>query len=62
LSDPEKAKKKMNDAHGLQLSYYARAVEYLFNKKPSRVAVYSTAAARLFDIELKALCLPHDIL
>ncbi len=62
LADDALAAKKMNDAHALQLSYYARAVEYLFGKTPDRVAVYSTAAAKLFDIEQRELIVPHDIL
>ena len=49
------ARKKMNDVHGLQLSYYAKAVEYLFGKAPVRVAVYSTCASKLFDIDIKLL-------
>ena len=52
LDDDTLAAKKMNEAHGLQLSYYARAVELLFGKKCSRVAIYSTHAAKLFDIAL----------
>ena len=50
LSDPVLAARKMNDAHGLQLSYYIKAVELLFGRKCSRVCVYSTHAARLFEI------------
>lgn len=50
LSDPALAEARMNASHGLQLSYYAKAVEHLFGRKCSRVSVYSTHAARLFEI------------
>ena len=62
LTDDTLAKKKLSDAHSLQLSYYARAVKYLFGKEADRVAVYSTAAAKLYDIETCELCLSHDVL
>ncbi len=54
LADASLAQKRMNDAHAQQLSYYAKAVDYLFGKEPDRVAVYSTHAARLFDIDVCA--------
>ena len=50
LNDPALAEARMNETHGLQLSYYAKAVEHLFGRKCSRVSVYSTHAARLFEI------------
>ncbi len=62
LANDDLAKKKLNEAHSLQLSYYARAVKYLFGRDADRVAVYSTAAAKLFDIEPHDLCVSHDIL
>ena len=62
LSDDKLAAKKMNDLHGLQLSYYAEAVERLFSKAPKRIAVYSTHAAKLFDIIRQNLILPTDTL
>ena len=49
----ELAARKMNDAHGLQLSYYAKAIELLFGKPCRRIAVYATHSARLYDIDLK---------
>lgn len=52
LADPSLAEKKMNERHALQLSYYAKAVELLFGKPCKKVCVYSTHAARLFDIAL----------
>lgn len=51
LSSSALAAKKMNDAHGLQLSYYAYAISELFGRKCSKVAVYSTHSAKLYDIE-----------
>jgi ATP-dependent helicase/nuclease subunit A len=62
LSDDSLAAKRMNDTHALQLSYYAHAVKFLFGKAPDRVAVYSTCAAKLYDIELVDLSIPPDIL
>ena len=49
----ELAVKRMNEAHGLQLSYYAKAVELLWGKPCRRVCVYSTHSAKLYDIDLK---------
>ena len=51
LGDESLAKKRLKDAHSSQLSYYEKAIELLFGQKCSRVAIYSTHAARLFDIE-----------
>ena len=62
LDHYESALKKINDRHGLQLSYYAEAIKHLFGKEPKKVAVYSTHAAKLFDIDLKPLNLSADIL
>lgn len=62
LNNDAWASKKMNDLHGLQLSYYSEAVKQLFGKSPERVAVYSTHAAKLFDINIKSLKLSADIL
>ncbi len=59
LKDSALACKKLNEAHAQQLSYYAKAVEKLFGRAPVRVAVYSTHAARLYDIDVDIL---HDIL
>lgn len=53
LKNDALAAKKMNEFHGIQLSYYAKAVEVLFGKKCSRVCVYSTHSAKLYDIDLR---------
>ena len=60
LENDELACEKMNELHGLQLSYYAEAVTRLFGKSPSRIAVYSTHAAKLFDITPRPLTIPAD--
>ncbi len=60
LNDDLLAKDKINKLHGLQLSYYAQAVTRLFGKPPSRVAVYSTHASKLFDILLQPLVISAD--
>lgn len=59
LDDDRLAQSKMNAVHGLQLSYYARAVEHLFGRTPKRVAVYSTHASKLFDIGVRSLEIPN---
>ena len=55
LSRKEKADndlraKKLMSLHAEQLGYYMIAAERLFGKKPVRVAVYSTAAAKTVDM------------
>lgn len=50
LENDELAKKTMNERHGNQLSYYAKAAELLFGRKCSRVCVYSTHSAKLYEI------------
>ena len=47
------AAKKMNETHGLQLSYYAKAIELLWGKPCRRICVYSTHSATLYDIDVK---------
>ncbi len=62
LLNPSLASKRMNEIHGLQLSYYAAAVKRLFGNNASKIAIYSTHSARLYDIVPRALELSHDIL
>ncbi len=62
LSDEMLAAKKLCERHAMQLSYYAKAVENMFGKPPKRVAIYSTHAAKLFDVEPCSLIIPPDIL
>ena len=62
LSDPALAQKRMQERHGLQLSYYAHAAELLFGKPCSRIGIYSTHAGRLFPIEPLPLALPQNFL
>ena len=56
------ASTKLNGLHAMQVSYYKKAAELLFDRKCDRVAVYSTHAASLFDIEPIPLDYPKDIL
>ena len=53
LGDHTLASQKMNDRHGLQLSYYSKAASLLFDKPCKRVAVYSTHSAKTYDIDYK---------
>jgi len=62
LSDYSLASEKLNGLHAMQLSYYKKAAELLFDRKCDRVCVYSTHAARLFDIEPIPLDYPKDII
>jgi len=62
LRDPTAAQKRMNERHGLQLSYYAHAAELLFGKPCRRICVYATHAGRLFDICPLPLTLPQNFL
>lgn len=50
--DRSLAEQKMRDKHALQLSYYAKAVELMFGKKPSTVKVYSLHLGELLDVKL----------
>ena len=52
LNSDAEATKHMTEAHGQQLFYYSKAIELLMGKKCKRVAVYSTHAAKLYDIDL----------
>ena len=62
LADEALAARKLNERHAMQLSYYAKAVEDMFGKPPKRVAIYSTHAAKCFDVNLRSLIIPPDIL
>lgn len=56
------AQQKMNRVHGQQLSYYAHAAELLFGRPCHRIGIYSTHAARIFDIQAQALTVSEDLL
>ena len=53
IDDSSLASKRMNERHGLQLSYYAKAASLLFDRQCKRVAIYSTHSAKLYDINCK---------
>ncbi len=61
-SDPSAATKKMNQIHGLQLSYYAHAVEEIFGQKTDIVAIYSTHGGILCPVTPMPLALPDESL
>ncbi len=61
-NNPALAAEKMNRIHGLQLSYYAYAMEKLFGRPCHRICVYSTHSASLYDIAPMPLDLPKDTL
>jgi ATP-dependent helicase/nuclease subunit A len=52
LTSVELAKETLSSKHSNQLSYYAMACEKMFGKKCDSVQIYSTHAARLYDIEV----------
>ena len=41
LTHPEAAAKKLSERHGMQLSYYKRALEQICGKTPDRILIYS---------------------
>ena len=53
LSSKERLAEVMRERHGLQLSYYAKAIELLYGKPCRRICVYSTHSATLYDIDVK---------
>ena len=57
VSDSESADlsllaKHMKARHGVQLSYYAKAVTELFGKSPDRICIYSVPLGKALDISL----------
>ncbi len=59
-ADPSLAAKRMNELHGLQLSYYAHAAALLFDRPCDRLCVYATHVGRLFDIAPRPLAVPKE--
>ena len=53
LASDALARSIMSEKHGQQLFYYSKAVEYLTGQKCKRVAIYSTHAAKLYDIDVE---------
>ena len=52
MQDKALVKKKMNRSHGLQLSYYAKAIEQMYGKPPSSVWVYSIPLGDTVEIDI----------
>ncbi len=61
LADDTLASDKIHELHAMQLSYYKKAAEMLFERKCDRLAVYSTHAAKIFDIKPIPLDYPENI-
>ena len=61
-SNPKLAQKALQERHGLQLSYYAHAIEELFGRPCQKVCIYSTHAGKLFPITPMPLSVTNDLL
>ncbi len=61
-NNPSLAQNSLQKRHGLQLSYYAHAIEELFGCPCKKVCIYSTHAGKLFDITPIPLKLSDDLL
>ncbi len=61
-ANPTLAQKVLQERHGLQLSYYAHAIEELFGRPCQRVCIYATHVGKLFDISLTPLTFSSDLL
>lgn len=53
LANPALAKAKLNELHSMQLSYYAKAIELIFEKDCKSAQIYSTHSGQLYDVDLK---------
>ena len=51
LENPSLGEERLIKAHRLQLSYYVRAIELMFGRKPTKVGVYSLHLAK--EVEIK---------
>ena len=49
-ADKQKAREKLYAKHSLQLSYYAKAVELIFGKRPKTIEVYSLPLGDTVDV------------
>ena len=56
------AQKTLQERHGLQLSYYAHAIEELFGRKCKKVCIYATNVSKLFEITPTPLTFSADLL
>ena len=50
LQNEAEAQKFFSSRHGTQLFYYARAIERIFGKCPSRIEIFSLHAGKSFEI------------
>ena len=55
INDPALARKKLNEAHAEQLSYYAEALRSMFGKYPARVLIYSLPLGNTVEIDTFAI-------
>ena len=51
-ADRSLARAKLSEKHSLQLSYYAKAVEQIFGKRPKTVEVYSLPLGDTLDVSM----------
>ena len=58
---PELARKKLTEAHGLQLYYYSQAVESIFGKAPDTVGIYSMHLGAEVTVDLDAFAEANSI-
>jgi ATP-dependent helicase/nuclease subunit A len=50
--NPRLASKRMNELHARQLSYYARAIESIFDKPCEEICIYSTHSGELYEVNI----------
>ena len=55
LNDKSLARKKLNEAHSEQLSYYAEALRSMFGKYPDKVLIYSLPLGDTVEIDTFAI-------
>lgn len=51
LGNPALAKKKLNEKHSLQLSYYKEAIKTIFGKEPDKTEIYSLPLGDTVEID-----------
>ena len=48
--DPALLRRNLQNRHGSQLEYYARAVEQLFGKRPDQISIFSLSLGKIVDL------------